>query len=78
MEKLNLFKGSLIPPARGGASLIQYDKGKFLLIGIFRSSSLIIGGANRHEELNDMWTLHVSYSETAPMTAIWSKVELQN
>ena len=34
MELLQLIKGSKTPEPRGGASFVQYDVGKFLLLGI--------------------------------------------
>ncbi|CAK84750.1 unnamed protein product (macronuclear) [Paramecium tetraurelia] len=70
MQELKLI-GKECPIARGGCNFLQYDKGKYL----------VIGGVNRSEnglqEFNDFWTLHLPLKD-GNLAGIWKELTLEN
>jgi len=54
MEQISLISDSLNPFKRAGCTFINVNVGKFILIG----------GANRSDEFNDVWELLVSKNES--------------
>lgn len=63
--------GKECPIPRGGCNFLQYDKGKYM----------VIGGVNRSEEglkeLNDFWTLHLPFKD-GNLAGIWQETKLTN
>ncbi|CAD8125679.1 unnamed protein product [Paramecium sonneborni] len=70
MQELKLI-GKECPIARGGCNFMQYDKGKYI----------VVGGVNRSEnglqELNDFWTLHLPLKD-GNLAGIWKELIIEN
>ena len=66
MEQISLISDSLNPFKRAGCTFINVNVGKFILIG----------GANRSDEFNDVWELLVSKNESNKKVGKWSKIEI--